>query len=126
MKTPLLLCSMKRVAAIGVLMLCSEVLLCAFLATWLVTQWHREDENLRKDLRLKFIAVTEKATDSLIKSNLTRTMQIGAPGTALIVQQDAPLHLLPVRQEKQTVVVHKQIWSNGRDSLTVQDEPDGV
>lgn len=116
---------MKRIATIGMLMLCSEVLLCAFLATWLMAQWRNEDENLRKDLRLKFIGVTGQATDSLIKSNLSKSRRIGDPGTALIIEQrDSPLRAQPLQQEHHAVVVHKQVWSNGPDSLTVQEDPD--
>lgn len=118
---------MKRLAVVRLLMLCSEGLLVAFLITWLIAQWRNEDENLRKDLQLRFISATRTATDSLIKTSLRRSPVFSAASDSLLVQENHSFEKtnVPVTVPAQ-IYIHKQTWSNGRDSVVIRDAPNGL
>lgn len=106
-------------------MLCSEGLLCAFLATWLIGQWRNEEDNLRKDLRQRFVITTRQVTDSIIKARLMKPLTDAgvtpAAGTSLTITDEAEGMPIGVPL-KPAVFVRKSIWSNGRDSIVAQEE----
>jgi two-component system phosphate regulon sensor histidine kinase PhoR len=117
---------MKRIATLRLLMFCSEALLCVFLATWLIAQWHNEEQNLRKDLRLKFSSVTRRVTDSTLKARINIPLQAGghpaSPMTVTIKSKELSERLpLPVQFQPAhpALVLHRSVWNNSRDSRFV-------
>jgi signal transduction histidine kinase len=109
-------------------MLCSEALLVVFLVNWVATQWRNEDDHLRKDLRLKFVSATDKATDSLVRKQFSKNVASGATPvkTALVVTESHSYQEIdkPARIPSPKIMLHKRIWSNGQDSVTLREFPD--
>lgn len=111
-------------------MLCSEVLLCLFLAYWLLGQWNAEEQNLRTDVKLKFTTVARTVTDSAMKARVMGSVLKGAPDSSktrhIILRDEQILQSMPEPDAvlKPTVFVHRSIYSNGRDSIMIEDDRD--
>jgi signal transduction histidine kinase len=127
----LLFCTMKRNAAVGVLMIASELALCGFLLSWLLAQWGAEEDNLRKDVKYSFTTVVREVTDSAMRARMiSRLAQRGAlhsKDERIIIEKGGRIEAEPLSLPAQnSIMIHRSVWSNGRDSFTMEDTQDSI